>query len=197
MTREEWLHKISQAMAPRFADLGYPLPSNIFVSVGWPSTRPLAKTKKRLGECWYAGEPNPHIYISPLLTQQDALHVLLHELVHAALPPKTGHKKPFGALAGQLGLQRPWTSTSPSDECAEWLDSLTADVGLYPHEPIAPREAGEKKQSTRMIKLMCGCGRILRGARKTVEAGPVVCGVCQAPFEVQEPEEEQEEQDDS
>lgn len=109
-------------------------------------------------------------------------------------PPKTGHKKGFGALAGQLGLERPWTATTPSDECREWLDSLTADIGLYPHEPISPKSMEKKKQTTRLIKLMCPCGRILRGARKTVEQGPVVCGVCESPFEVEEAESEEPEE---
>lgn len=187
MTREQWLLSLTNAFRPRFEELGHPIPADVYTSVGFPSKRPLGK-KKRIGECWHGGTDQPHVYVSPLLDQDDAAHVLLHELIHAALPTGSGHKKPFISLAKALGLCKPWTATTPSDECREWLESLVADIGPYPHDALAVQMQKEKPQATRLLKLECGCGRILRGAKKTIDLGPIVCGVCMGPF--QGPEEE-------
>ncbi len=47
-TREEWLNRVVDLMAPWFARLGHPLP-RVRIAIGFPST---GSRGKRVGECW-------------------------------------------------------------------------------------------------------------------------------------------------
>jgi hypothetical protein len=37
-----------------------------------------------------------------------------------------------------------------------------------------------------LLGAVCGCGRILRVARATFEGGPILCGKCGKPFDLEE-----------
>lgn len=41
---------------------------------------------------------------------------------------------------------------------------------------------GKGKKESRSLLATCGCGRKVRGARKTIEAGLIACGLCHRPF---------------
>jgi hypothetical protein len=180
-TRESWLLALTARLRPMFEANEHPLPPTIHVSVGFPKG---ARGKKVIGQCWApeASEDGAHqVYICPTIDQATASHCLVHELCHAALPPKTKHRKPFGRLAEAVGLvEAPaWTATTASEQLAEHLTKLAEELGPYPHPTLnwAP-----KPQKGRMRLMMCSCGRKLRLSKKVAEEGAILCGLCQTGF---------------
>lgn len=46
----------------------------------------------------------------------------------------------------------------------------------------------DKKKSNNGVAAVCNCGRRIRVSRSTYEAGPILCGLCAAPFTAEDPE---------
>lgn len=150
ITREAWLQAAIDALRPMFAQVGAVVP-DVHASVGFPSTN----VRKRIGECWHGAEGELHqIFVSPVLDDIiTVLGVLVHELVHAALPQGTGHGKAFGTVARALGLEGKMTATTVGDTLKDQLKELVAELGDYPHVKLTL--GGTKKQTTRMLKVEC------------------------------------------
>lgn len=180
-TREEWLGRMVDAFRPVFAELGNPLPQRIRVSCGWPSRSALSGKSKRIGEAWSqhcSADGSHETFLSPVLA--DPVEVgatLVHELVHHAVGVEAGHKGPFRTLALAVGLVGPMRATTAGPELAGRLHTLAAELGPYPHAPLAGG-SGRKKQTTRMLKVSCpDCGCVARMARQWLEqAGTPTCG---------------------
>lgn len=182
MTREEWLTKLADLMRDTlFKDAGVPSfdHGEYRVSVGWTIKR------KAVGECWQgvaSAKSYREIFISPAL--DDGLTVastLAHELCHAALPDKAGHRKAFQKLADAIGLVKPWTATTPGGTFMKWWRDVAEPVmGEYPHAPMN-RGLAMKKQTTRLIKVFCpACEQeeqpyIVRMSAATIERGTPKC----------------------
>lgn len=102
--------------------------------------------------------------------------ILLHELIHAAVGLKCGHKGAFKRVALSLGLTGKMTSTVPGPALIKDLQALADTLGEYPHAALNTELSGRKKQNTRMIKLTCDdCGWSCRTAQKNVDAGLPTC----------------------
>lgn len=177
-TRETYLASATEYLAPHFVNLGYPLPS-VRASVGIPSGGKGGKLK-RIGECWdkrASSDNTTEIFICPSQSDPVAvLAILLHELVHAAVGLKCGHKGSFKRVALALGLEGKMTATFPGAQLASDLQELSHTLGEYPHAALNTALSGRKKQSTRMIKLTCDdCGWSCRTAQKNVDAGTPTC----------------------
>jgi len=84
----------------------------------------------------------------------EVTEVLCHELIHAALDCEDGHGPRFRKLAVAIGLEGPMRSTHAGPELRECLNVLCAELGPYPHARLDPTQ-GLKKQSTRLIKVVC------------------------------------------
>jgi hypothetical protein len=196
-TREGWLRAAVDRLRPAFRDAGAPLPAVVHVSCGWPRGARGGRGAKVIGQCWAgtkSADGNPHLFVSPILSgvfgeapagedrpgKAAVSDVLVHELVHAAVGTECGHKGAFVRAAKAVGLTGKMTATVPGVDLLTRLNALLGDLGPYPHPALADVET--KKKGSRLLKLECPCGRILRGARETVEAGPVVCGVCEQAF---------------
>ena len=84
--------------------------------------------------------------------------MLAHELVHAQVGIKAGHKAPFQKVAKTLGFVAPFTDSSNHDiDARSWFQSTSAQCGPYPHKSL--NGLPEKKQTTRLIKAECQeCG---------------------------------------
>ena len=178
-TREQWLADRVADMKPWFTAAGLDVPSDLRVSCGWPSTGALRSSKRRVGECWSesaSADQHHEIFISPVLSNPlDVLATLVHELIHASVGCKHGHKAPFSRAAKALGLVKPWTATSPGAELAERLNALIETVPAYPHASIAANHS-RKKQSTRLLKIECpSCGYLARITQKWADVGMPVC----------------------
>lgn len=179
MNREAYLNALTALLRPKFEELKSPLPEHLHISVGFPSRGALSAKKRRIGECWdgcASKDGAQHIFISPLLGAEDAAHVLVHELAHAALPSGTAHKRPFASLAKKLGLEGKPTATVAGDELKSELANMLTFLGDYPHAVLSHEALERKKQSTRMKKVTCPeCGYTVRTTAKWLEKGNPLC----------------------
>jgi len=188
VNREAWLTEVIRAIRPTFKRNGIDLPT-VRVSVGWPGGKRNPKGTT-VGQCWSAKsttDGRAQIFVSPVIADgRRAIDILIHELCHAADHNENGHSKPFAAMATKLGLEGKPTETHAGPDLAEWASALVKTrIGKYPHATLNEgMTTGTKKQSTRMLKLVCQCPepRILRLSQKAIDAGPVICGICDAEF---------------
>jgi hypothetical protein len=194
MNRETWLNELAAKMAPRFEELGFPLPK-FRVSVGWTGA---GRVSNIGGECWHSSRSADgafEILCAPIL--DDSMTVagtLAHELTHAAVGFECGHKGDFKKVALALGLKGPMTATTPGPAFMEWVQPYLDQLGKLPHARIilAPQRGAEgaqdegadvpekgssnakPKQSTRMLKASCQapgedgqpCGYTVRLSKK-------------------------------
>lgn len=146
MNRETWLNEMASRMAPRFADLGFPIPP-FRVSIGFPGG---VSVHKAAGQCWsktVSGDDHFEIFINPI--RDDSVLIagtLAHELAHAAAGFKHGHKGDFAKCMAGLGFGRPFTSSEKgmTDASRAWLQSLVDEVGALHHAKLSvPGNGGE------------------------------------------------------
>lgn len=170
-TSEAWLIAAMEQFRPWFRDAGFPLPKKIHLSVGF-AYGAKAESKNIAGQCWHsdmATDSVNHIFISPAIEDPvEALAVLIHEGIHAALNLADGHKGKFAVAAEKLGLVTPLTSSVPDEALGRTLRALSKELGswgrgtLHPDKkvlgedgkPIRP-VTGPKKQTTRYHKIVC------------------------------------------
>jgi SprT-like family protein len=184
LTREEWLYKLASLLRQDFASVGAALPTQLHVSCGWPTHQALAVSGKSrtVGQCFSSAcsaDGTIEIFVSPKLSNETAVGaVLTHELVHAALNCTGGHGATFKRLATSVGLEGKMTATVAGERLTARLNTLIAQVGAaYPHAELDV-SAAEKKQGTRMIKLVCpNCGYTVRTTKKWIAVGLPTC-VC-------------------
>ncbi len=152
-SREEWLRQASIKMVPMLQAVGLSLdPSIAPVSVGFPNVRD-GKGGKAIGVCHVKGacpedERLRPVFISPTLGNavMEVLPTLLHELVHAALPPEVGHRHQFAKAVADLGLAGKPTHTflEEGSQLHADLALIAADIGPYPHVPMADRKKAKQ-----------------------------------------------------
>jgi hypothetical protein len=184
VNREAWLAQLTDRLRPLFDQAGLPLPEDIYVSTGWPSTGGLGRKKRIVGEHWdgkASKDGRPHIFISPVLA--DTLEVagtLVHELIHAALPDAK-HGPKFVAAMRKVGLEGKPTDggNRPGETLTAQLQQLLEVLGPYPSAPLLP-PAKLKPQTTRMLKVTCPKHPefVVRASRKVIDLGLPLCGLC-------------------
>lgn len=131
ITREHWLESATNALRPFFSEKELPLPEKIQVSIGFGSMG-----EKIGGQCFYpeghidGGESNTYtILIDPRWKScLDVMGVLVHELLHAALPIGSGHGKKFKDGMEKLGLEGKATAALPGDTLNEYLETIIKQV---------------------------------------------------------------------
>lgn len=171
--REQWLTAGIQEAAPRFADAGFPLPENIRVACGFPVGN--RGSKKVLGQCFSpkasAGSVI-EIFVNPIMSNPDqVVDTLFHELCHAAAGHDAGHGAGFKRVMGALGMTGKPTECIPGPALKEWIrEAVLPVLGDYPHDAI--NIDARKKQSTRMVKLVCPIsGYTVRTTQKWIAQG--------------------------
>jgi hypothetical protein len=180
MTREEWLNEAITLLRSDFEAIDAPIPEKVRATCGWPSQGGKPGKKQRIGECWppkCSEEGYTEMFINPMLSEGlEALDVLTHELVHAAVGCEEGHKGPFRVAAKALGLEGKMTATVAGETLMVRLREIEKELGEYPHAKLTPKK--KKPQSTRMLKLECpACGWAARTSRKWIDLGLPTC-VC-------------------
>jgi hypothetical protein len=184
--REPWLHALIAGLRPMFAAHGADIPTNIRVTCGFPSLRALNGLRsQRIGECWAetaSRDGTFEILISPTLADpMRVAGVLAHELIHATVGLKVGHKGPFKRLALAIGLTGKMTATQEGDAFKQALAPLLESLGPYPHAELDARRqsTGPKKQGTRLLRATCPfplCKYTVRVTQKWVrDVGPPHC----------------------
>jgi len=176
VTREAWLASGVDALRAHFDTVGFPVPTVVRVSVGFPRGK-----RKAVGQCWKqsaAKDGVSQIFITPI--EADAVEVLdtlAHELVHAAIDPHSGHNGKFITACKAIGLTKGKpTSAGAGDELRAVLVKIASKLGDYPHAALSPRD-NEKPQTTRLLKVSCcECGYTARVTRKWLdESGAPLC----------------------
>jgi hypothetical protein len=105
--------------------------------------------------------------------------VLTHELIHAAVGLECGHKGAFLKAMRALGLEGKATATVAGARWSELFGEAVAALADYPHARLdGAQSSGPKKQTTRLLKVECGCGVLYRMSRKVAELGLPRCGAC-------------------
>lgn len=175
ITREQWLNNAAKALVPHFKKAGYEMPTNVRMTCGFPHTKAFGK-KQRIGECWAAeasGDKHFEVFISPVLSDpMKVLGTLVHELVHATVGLKHGHKKPFAECARKMLLEGKLTATTTGKAFAKQIGNpVLKALGKYPHARLNGT-VKEKKQTTRLIKCVCEeCGYTIRTTRGWLDMG--------------------------
>lgn len=156
--REAWLEAAVKEVSKLFKAIDHEVPT-VRVSVGWPGGR--GKKQGVIGQCFAttsATDKVAQIFVSPVVVDPlKALIVVAHELVHAVDDCKSGHKKDFIKIAGELGFTPKWTVATPetvTDEFKEKLEAIAEKLGTYPHAAIAPSER-PVVQKTYQLKAIC------------------------------------------
>jgi hypothetical protein len=179
-----------EAVRPWFAEAGVVVPA-VRISTGFTSK---GLRSNRIGECWYpeaTADGVPAIFVHPKLGPGEVEHVIVHELVHAALGGEAKHGPAFKKLATALGLTGRMTATVPGPDFDVRLAAL--DLAPYPHAVLRASggtSSGPPKQSTRMLKVQCetdGCpaeGYTARTTQKWLDHGTPSCPACQEPMTV-------------
>jgi SprT-like family len=172
--REAWLHAVAAELAEPFKRLGHPIPAKVRLACGFPSVRGIAAKNQRIGECWSdtrSADGHHEIMVSPVIA--DSMRVagiLAHELVHAAVGVKHGHKGPFRTMAKALGLEGKMTATTEGEAFKRLVAPILEAVGPYPHAELHAMSNGRKKQVARLIKCECAaCGYTVRTARQWLD----------------------------
>jgi hypothetical protein len=174
-------------MRPLFAATGYPIPPNIRLTCGFPSRQSISAKDRRIGECWAStASKDGHfeIMISPILDDpMRVTGVLAHELIHAAVGLKCGHRGAFRRVALAIGLEGSMPATIEGEQFKRAVAPILEAVGPYPHaELCVGPSSGPKPQRARLIKCECHfhtpdgrCGYAAWTTRKWLNMGPPLC----------------------
>ncbi len=157
-------------------------------SIGFPST---GRQGKRRGELWHGVTSEDETFELFIRADMDnpaeVLGVLVHELLHAALPLDAGHGKLYKEGAAKIGLTGPMRHAMPNALLAGKLEAVAADLGPLPHAKLNIERGRDnrgaidrpKKQKARLLKAACGaegCGYTVRITAKWVaDVGPPHC----------------------
>ena len=140
-TREGWLKAaIAELNEEFFASAGYKLPKKLQCSCGFPRGHARA-----IGQCWDPGvsaDGTTHLFICPTQAEpMRVLDILLHELIHAAVGIKEGHKGKFKKVAREFGLEGKLTATTVTEGSELWkrLAKCNQRLGKYPHAAMQKR----------------------------------------------------------
>jgi len=178
MTREDWLVSLATKLEVMFKQHGHKLPS-YRITCGLPTRRAFSKRCRAVGQCLspqMSADKTTEIIISMTMAEpMRVAGILAHEMVHAAVGLKYGHRGPFRKLALAIGLEGKMTATTEGEAFKQRVTPWIDELGPYPHAEID--QSQQPKQSTRLIKALCDeCGYTVRITRKWVsEVGAPHC----------------------
>ena len=176
--REDWLQRATTMIVAKWQGT-VTVPADVQVSCGFPGG---GSPRRRIGECWPRSRSERkvnQIFISPLLGDPlVALDVLGHELLHAADDCKSGHGRDFTRNSKKVGYTGgKHSEATPATK--EWLDSIIAEIGPYPHGAVK-LSAKKSKTSAGLHKYLCTtCDDVLYTTEKNVTIfGAPCCREC-------------------
>lgn len=132
--REQWLINVAVLMRPWFRARGYEIPLRVRLGGG-----ALSANQSTLGVCYPYTDRDGfrHITISPFIDEPVLVAaVVVHELIHAILPPEELHGTRFREAARALGFEGRLTQVVPGSGLAAQLQAIVRRVGPYPHRAI-------------------------------------------------------------
>lgn len=157
------MNAVADRMAPRFEQLGYPLPE-FRVSIGFTSGGMRSNANAEVWSNTASADGKFEILIRPDVGDSTmAAALLAHELTHAAVGLKEGHKGKFVQVMIALGLTKPFTSTVPTDAFREWVGPFIEELGDIPHGSLRWSLPGMPKRTP-------GAGKVAGAIRIGMEA---------------------------
>lgn len=187
MNQQAWLEAGYSLLRERLLPLAPPL-EEVVISYGWPSRGARKKQNATLGECW--GEPTPPgkraaIFISPAIWCNPfrVLDVLLHEMIHAALPLKVGHKGEFKRKMKEVGLSGKATATVAGEELAAKLQVWLLELPDFPGAGIEVPPSSKK--GSRLRLWICNCDKPIK-VRVASDSFEATCNLCNEEFRREE-----------
>ena len=130
--REWWLFEATKFLLALMVEQGLEAVP-VRVSCGWPSRGGMGQGKHVIGQCFaqeVCADGVSQIFVSPRIHESiEVLGTLLHELIHASVGCRHGHKKPFSQAAHKVGLVGPPTATSVGPELQVVLQNLSISSG--------------------------------------------------------------------
>jgi len=186
MTREEYLNQGVEVLRPIFEVMGSPLPSNIRVTCGLPST---FKRSGTLGECFPdtdSGDNHFEVFISPTIADPvRVFEVLVQQLCRTTSGAMSYKSNAYVSLLIKMGLTvtgKYHEVTGDASFATKYVD-LISELGDYPHAEL--KLAVHAKQSTRMLKATCDCEGsdpkqqyTVRLTQKWALKGMPICPLC-------------------
>ena len=137
-TREGWLvAAIVEIDKTFFKDKGYKLPKKLQVSCGFARG-----VSRAIGQCFppeRSADKTTQMFVCP--SMGDAVKVLatlLHEMIHASVSCKVGHRGAFRKLAKEFGLAGKMTATFAEEgsDLHKKLKAMFKRLGKYPHAAL-------------------------------------------------------------
>ena len=180
LTREEWLQAAARRIEADWS--AFESMPRYRVTCGFPSKGARARTRRVIGQCYDASasaDGAHEVMVSPVIADPiEALHVLAHEMLHAAVGVANGHGPAF--KRGMRGIMEgKATATRPTETFRAWAELVVDDIGPYPHAVLDP--GSERRQTTRMLKVECRCEEtpyIARLSRAQLDRGAPICPLC-------------------
>ena len=180
--REWWLHEAAKFLLAMMAASDVPT-APVRVSCGWPVSGGLGDGPHVIGQCFaqeVCADGVSQIFISPRIADSvEVLGTLLHELIHAGVGCRHGHRKPFSQAARSLGLVGPPTATTVGPELVQVLEVFITQMGPYPHAPIVMSKKAKVGSRMRLYECACDPPVKVRSARDDLQA---MCLVCESIF---------------
>lgn len=146
-TREDYLRAAVVVMTGWLKEHEAIVPDRVQALVGWPK----GGKAEVIGQCFSptnsVDEKTHYLFISPRLGDHiEVLATLLHELVHAAVGIKEGHKGHFRRVCKALGFAGKMTHTyaEAGSELHARLTKLSEELGDYPHTAMRPSPKKDK-----------------------------------------------------
>ena len=188
--RETWLYHAALFLFEHMQRCGL-APVPVRVSCGWPISGGAGQKHVTIGQCFpptMCADGIAQIFISPRLHDSiEVLGTLLHELIHAHLRGRFGHRKEFSQAARKVGLDGPPTATVVGAQLRHLLEEYVARVGPYPHAPIVP-QVKEKAAGSRLRLYECSCEKPIK-VRVASSEFDAMCNRCGEPFGLVEKDE--------
>ncbi len=138
-TRESWLVAAAEELDKTFFKAnGHKMPRKWQVSCGFPRGVACA-----IGQCWSpdkSANKTTHMFVCPSISDAvEVLAILLHEMIHASVGTKEGHRGAFRKLAKQFGLAGKMTSTRAETGSAlhKTLKAVARRLKRYPHAALS------------------------------------------------------------
>lgn len=122
------------------------LPKRLQVACGFPRSA----TTRAIGQCWdpkVSANGTTQMFICPSIADPiEVLGTLLHEMIHAAVGLKAGHRGAFRKMAIEVGLTGKMTATvvEEKSDLERSLKRVAKGLGRYPHAPMQKRARSTK-----------------------------------------------------
>lgn len=194
--REEWsLHLSRRLNDTVFVSSGFPIPSNIRISCGVPSSGRLPRSK-RIAAVTYdpscSSDGTYEIAINPLIDNSIRVAAALGEqFVYIVNGLDQGHDASFKHVAKAVDLHGRAQQMVPGSAFKRVVEAVIDEFGPYPHAALKSDtdlenngdgsdtdavSTAPRKQKARLVKAQCAaCGLTIRLARKWIDNRRLVC----------------------